>query len=93
MTTLPVTLDGLHDLPIAARGVYEYDQRGYYRLTAGGVVLSQVRDALREGFVRNIRVSANVSLPDWTSTMSAATAPERKELMKLMSANAVRIVR
>lgn len=93
MENLPVTLDEIHDLPIATRGIYEYDPRGYYRLSAGGTVLNQVRGAVRDGYASQLKVSANVALPDWTNTVSAATTDERKVLMRLRAANAIRVVR
>ena len=91
MQNMPVTLDQIHDLPIALRGVYEYDPRGYYRLTAGGMILSQVRNALLEGYGTQVKAWANVGLQDWTNTVSAATAPERKILLRLKAASAIRV--
>lgn len=93
MENLPITRDEIHDLPITARGVYEYDPRGYYRLSAGGTVLNQVRGALRDGYASWLKVTANVALPDWMNTMSAASPDERKVLMRLRAANAIKIVR
>lgn len=91
MENLPVTLDQIHDLPIAVRGIYEYDPRGYYRLSAGGTLLSQVRNAVREGYASQLKVSATVALPDWTNTVSAATPAERMVLLRLKAANVIRI--
>lgn len=93
---LPLTLDGdtFGSVPIATRQVYEYQEgRGVYRLTIGGTVLNQVRQALGEGTASGLRVSATVSVPDWTKTLSAATTAERKELLKLRAANYVRMAK
>jgi len=87
----PATRPNLYDQPIAVKQIYEYNERGFYRLTPGGNTLNQVRNSLQAG--NKVTLSASLTRDDWYKTMAAATERERKELLRLKANNRISIVR
>lgn len=92
---LPKHVSNLYELPTAEGRLYKYYEAGFYQLTNGGQSLNFVRKSLQterqigEGKARTFY--AKVALADWTATMSAATSPERRELLRLAAAGRIKI--
>jgi hypothetical protein len=78
------------DVPVAIAGVYRYvEDKYFYRLSPGGVVLNRTRDAMRAG--NKVALSTSIDLDDWFRTMAAATGAERKELLRLRATDRIAI--
>lgn len=108
MTSLPKTIASILEVPPPARALYDY-AGDYYALTPGGQHLRVVREitmAEKEEFGASYGPAPSVfeakiakqklpeiSLRDWTSTISAAITSERATLMRLLSAGKIKIHR
>jgi len=94
---LPKQLDDLFTVPLAARGLYEMRHGGCFALTQGGHQLRKVREALREDRVRApanlFAKKTEVTLPDWSRTLGAATVEERKILLRAAAGGRIAIKR
>ncbi|CFX24617.1 protein of unknown function [Candidatus Filomicrobium marinum] len=90
---LPKTTFDIYDLPAQFRLIYEYFEPGFYRLTNGGQALNWVRTQLREDGRVSSRKNffAEIALADWRNALSVATDQERRELIKMASANRLKI--
>lgn len=99
ITGLPKLIERYTDVPELSRHVYELTENGY-ELTEGGRQLRKVRQAIAEH--RSVefapqeiwgKAPAEIGLPDWSRTMSAASTDERRDLLRLAAAGKIAIRR
>ncbi|CPR19195.1 protein of unknown function [Candidatus Filomicrobium marinum] len=96
---MPKLIERFTDVPERDRHVYQLGADGY-ELTAGGSQLRKLRQALSDHRVLESippqiwgKEPSEISLADWHKTLTTATAPERKELLKLVAAGKLSIKR